>query len=61
MIRAEDVGSVAFNYPVGYLPVKVPEARFAMGRIFHVMRGSCRLINGLRVRPIPGSLFLFPG
>ena len=36
-MRAEDVGSMEFNYLVGYLSVKVTKARFAMGGIFHVM------------------------
>lgn len=34
--RAEDVGSMALNDLVGYLQVKVPEARVVMRRIFHV-------------------------
>lgn len=33
---AEDVRNMALNYLVGYLQVKVPEARVAMGRISHV-------------------------
>lgn len=36
MTRAEDVGSVILNDLVGYLQVKVPEARVAVRRISHV-------------------------